>query len=74
MLFVFARGMQKADIVDCDLYSFTRQMKIDHATNITSEITEYAYRLFKENYNWSKTIRSIGVRGQIWSLISIGNR
>ncbi|EDO57726.1 DinB/UmuC family translesion DNA polymerase [Clostridium sp. L2-50] len=55
--------MQKADIVDCDLYSFTRQMKIDHATNITSEITEYAYRLFKENYNWSKTIRSIGVRG-----------
>lgn len=48
---------------DCDLYSFTRQMKIDHATNITSEITEYAYRLFKENYNWSKTIRSIGVRG-----------
>ncbi|WP_334291849.1 MULTISPECIES: hypothetical protein [Coprococcus] len=49
-------------------------MKIDHATNITSEITEYAYRLFKENYNWSKTIRSIGVRGQIWSLISIGNR
>lgn len=38
-------------------------MKIDHATNITSEITEYAYRLFKENYNWSKTIRSIGVRG-----------
>ena len=63
VLFVFARGMQKADIVDCDLYSFTRQMKIDHATNITSEITEYAYRLFKENYNWSKTIRSIGIRG-----------
>jgi DNA polymerase-4 len=48
---------------DCDLYSFTRQMTIDHATNITSEIAEYAYRLFKENYNWSKTIRSIGVRG-----------
>lgn len=26
-------------------------------------LAEYAYRLFKENYNWSKTIRSIGIRG-----------
>ena len=48
---------------DNELYSFTRQHKIDHATNITGEIATEAYRIFKENYNWSKPIRSVGVRG-----------
>ncbi|MBQ5593329.1 MAG: hypothetical protein IIU76_01960, partial [Bacteroidales bacterium] len=33
------------------------------ATNVTREIAEEAYRLFKENYNWQKPIRSVGVRG-----------
>ena len=37
---------------DNGLFSFTRQKKIDHATNVTREIAEEAYRLFKENYNW----------------------
>lgn len=50
-------------IRDNDLYSFTRQRKINHATNITKEIAEEAFRLFKENYSWTKAIRSIGVRG-----------
>jgi len=48
---------------DNGLFSFTRQKKIDHATNVTREIAEEAYRLFKENYNWQKPIRSVGVRG-----------
>ena len=48
---------------DNELFSFTRQKKIDHATNITGEIVAYDYQIFKENYNWSKPIRSIGVRG-----------
>lgn len=48
---------------DKDLYTFSRQMKIDHATNITGEIADYAYQLFKQNYGWHKTIRSLGVRG-----------
>ncbi|HCC06821.1 MAG TPA: hypothetical protein DEP72_01460 [Clostridiales bacterium] len=30
--------------------------------NITKEIAEEAYRLFKEHYVWTKTIRSIGIR------------
>lgn len=47
---------------DNELYSFTRQHKIDHATNVTKEIAEEAYRIFKENYNWHKPIRSVGVR------------
>ena len=48
---------------DNGLFSFTRQKKIDHATNVTREIAEEAYRLFKENYDWKKPIRSVGVRG-----------
>lgn len=48
---------------DKNLNSFTRQRKIKSATNITKEIAEQAFQLFKENYNWSKAIRSLGVRG-----------
>ncbi|MBO5237386.1 MAG: DNA polymerase IV [Lachnospiraceae bacterium] len=48
---------------DNELFSFTRQHKIDHATNITKEIAEEAYRIFKESYDWKKPIRSVGVRG-----------
>lgn len=50
-------------IRDNQLFSFTRQRKISHATNVTREIAEEAFRLFQENYNWKKPIRSVGVRG-----------
>jgi len=50
-------------IRDNELYSFTRQRKIINATNITEEIAAEGYRLFKENYNWRKPIRSVGIRG-----------
>ena len=50
-------------IRDNELYSFTRQRKIGNTTNITEEIATEAYKLFKENYNWRKPIRSVGVRG-----------
>jgi DNA polymerase-4 len=33
------------------------------STNITGEIAVEAYRIFNENYDWRKPIRSIGVRG-----------
>ena len=48
---------------DNELFSFTRQHKIDHATNITTEIAEEAYRIFKESYDWKRPLRSVGVRG-----------
>ena len=48
---------------DNELFSFTRQKKLDHATNITGEIADYAYQIFKANYDWRKPIRSVGVRG-----------
>jgi DNA polymerase-4 len=50
-------------IRDNELYSFTRQSKVDNATNITDEIAREAYRLFKTGYDWHKPIRSMGVRG-----------
>lgn len=47
---------------DKDLYTFTRQTKVSNVTNITGEIAETAFKLFKANYKWDKPIRSIGVR------------
>ncbi|MDE7389409.1 MAG: DNA polymerase IV [Lachnospiraceae bacterium] len=46
---------------DCNLFSFTRQRKLDEFTNITSEITRAAIRLFRDSYDWSHSIRSVGV-------------
>ena len=51
-------------IRDKDLLSFTRQTKVNHITNITSEIAETAFDLFKANYRWQKPIRSVGVRAK----------
>ncbi len=59
----FKCRLVEISVRDNELYSFTRQHKIDHATNITGEIATEAYRIFKENYNWRKPIRSVGVRG-----------
>lgn len=46
---------------DCDLYSFTRQCKLNYYTNITGEITKAAMSLFVKSYSWSHPIRSIGI-------------
>ncbi len=50
-------------IRDNKLISFSRQKKLQNATNITGEIAQSAYALFKENYLWNNPIRSLGVRG-----------
>lgn len=46
---------------DSELYSFTRQRKLDEYTNVTAEITKVAMSLFESTYNWAHTIRSVGV-------------
>lgn len=46
---------------DKELSSFTRQHKLLSPTDITEEILDTAMRLFKNNYGWKKTIRSLGV-------------
>ncbi len=49
-------------IRDNELYHFSRQKKIQEPTDITDEIMRAAYQLFKENYHWSRPIRSLGIR------------
>lgn len=44
-----------------DLTSFTRQKKVKLHTDISTEILDCAFELFRKNYNWFKPIRSIGV-------------
>ena len=59
----FKCNVVEIGIRDNELHHFTRQHKIDRATNITSEIAREAYRIFRENYRWDKPIRSLSVRG-----------
>ena len=47
---------------DGELHGFSRQHKVDMPTNISEEIAREAMRLFGENYNWERPVRSIGVR------------
>lgn len=47
---------------DSDLRGLTRQHRIDVPTNISCEIAEEAFRLFRENYRWEKPIRGLCVR------------
>jgi len=49
-------------IRDNELFCFSRQKKIAIPTNISSEIAQNAMVLFKDNYEWKKPIRSVGVR------------
>ena len=63
---------------DKDLYHFSKQVKLKNASNITKEIAEAGYRLYKESYRlpvdeyekqhvspelFQKPLRSIGIRG-----------
>ena len=53
---------------DNELFSFTRQKKIDHATNITGEIAAYAYQIFNGGFLPTKnnsSVRKIQIDWQI---------
>ena len=50
-------------IRDNGLYHFSRQMHLREPTDITDEIMNAAMELFRNNYDWSHPIRSLGVRG-----------
>lgn len=47
---------------DNTLFSFERQMKLQRATCLSSEICYAAMALLEENYHWERPLRSIGVR------------
>lgn len=46
---------------DTDLSSFVRQAKLDHPSNIASEIAHACMQLFAANYTWQTPIRSLSV-------------
>lgn len=48
-------------IRDKNLYSFTRQCRLNNATDVSIEIINTAMKIFYENYKWNNPIRSIGV-------------
>ena len=63
---------------DKELFHFSKQVKLQNASNITKEIAEAEYRLYKDNYRlpaddkelkssrpefFQKPLRSIGIRG-----------
>jgi DNA polymerase-4 len=58
----FMCNVVEISVRDNELYSFTRQKRIEAPTDITKEIAETAMELFRSNYRWTKPIRSIGVR------------
>ncbi len=55
------RGVQ-LHIRDNELASFERQLKLDSPTCLASTLHEAAMRLLRENWDWHKPLRSIGVR------------
>jgi DNA polymerase-4 len=46
-----------------DLKWITRQMKLQMATHISSDLCEYAMELLRRHFHWEKPLRSIGIRG-----------
>jgi DNA polymerase-4 len=50
------------NVRDCMLYSFERQCRVDHATQLSGEIAQAAFSLFQRNYDWQRPVRSLGVR------------
>jgi len=59
----FEATVLQISLRDNDLFSITRQMKLQRPTNLTAELVPLAMELFKKHYSWSKPIRSLGIRG-----------
>ncbi len=53
----------EVSVRDTELYTFTRQRKLQNPTCSSTEIAQTAFDLFRANYHWNKPVRSIGVRG-----------
>jgi DNA polymerase-4 len=58
----FAGDVVEMYVRDSELHGLTRQHRISMPTNISCEIAEEAFRLFRKNYRWEKPIRGICVR------------
>jgi DNA polymerase-4 len=59
----FEASTLQISVRDNELVSFERQTKLPRPTNLTAELVPAAMKLFAENYNWFRPIRSLGIRG-----------
>ena len=46
-----------------DLFWFERQMPLPKPSHISTELCDVAMNLLRQNWDWSKPLRSIGIRG-----------
>jgi len=46
-----------------DLFWFERQMPLAKPSHISTELCDVAMRLLRQNWDWNKPLRSIGIRG-----------
>ncbi len=58
----FAGRTISVSIRDHDLFTFERQRKNNHPTQLSGEIAEVALSLFRENYTWMKPVRALGIQ------------
>ena len=49
------------NVRDNQLCSFTRQHTLGNYTNISSEIVQAGMNLFRQNYQWRRPVRSLGI-------------
>jgi DNA polymerase-4 len=59
----FEAGVVEIYVRDSELFSFTRQRKIERPTCLATELVDEAMSIFNRNYSWNKPLRSIGIRG-----------
>lgn len=48
-------------ITDNNLCSVTRMAKLKHPTNVSVDVSDLAYSLFKHNFSWQAKVRGLGV-------------
>lgn len=57
----FRTGNVSIHIRNTDLFTITRQKKLDAKTNLTKDVLQACLELFSNNYVFDKSIRSLGV-------------
>lgn len=55
-------GTVQIHIRDCLLITTEHQLKLTNPTRLASELAETGMKLFKKNWKWHRTVRSVGIR------------
>lgn len=55
-------GTVQIHVRDCMLMSFERQMKLDSPTRLTETLAGEGMKLFRQNWDWRRPVRSVGIR------------